>query len=395
MRRRILACALALFGLGGAHAAAAGPHLGTPEVITSFGGESDLLSASSVAGHPDAYAVFHRKIGANVYSVVHRDIHGHAHRFDIHTPSGSFPQAVRLVAVEAGGGMAIWDESATQRVLARGWRSDGTLGATQVVLSQVTTIHSADNDTAQWRVRADGSGTVVVATTGASPHNLASVFAAVRDPGGAFGAPQELTPPGEIGIIQRQIAISPVAADGTVAIAWGPESGNGAGGRAIRSGRAARFGAPAAGPFTAEVGLSAANRSILGDDGTPITISARLARRCPCVRPQVLHWGGGARVLVFQVYGTEFARQLGSWYVAHPDKHGVFDGAVEATRNATSLPVRRTRSGEVGFARFDTSTDNGLFRQHSRLIVIPFGSRARAARRGCASDHSRARPPVT
>jgi hypothetical protein len=381
MRLRILACALALFGCGGAQAAAAAPHLGMPEVITSFGGESNLVAANSVAGHPDAYAVFHRKIGANVYSVVHRDSRGHAHRFDIHTTPGSFPQAVRLVALEAGGGMAIWDESANRRVLARSWRGDGRLGATQVVLSQVTTIHSTENDTAQWRVRADGSGTVVVATTGAPPHNVASVFAAVRDPGGQFSAQQELTPPGESGVEQRQIAISPVASDGTVAIAWGPESGSGAGGRAIRSGRAERFGAPAAQPFTPEAGLGTANRSILGDDGTPITISARLARRCPCVRPQVFHWGGGARVLVFQIYGTEFPGESGSWYVARPDKRGVFDGAVEATRNAGSLPVRRTQTGEVGFARFDTNTDDELFRQHSRLIVVPFGARVARSRR--------------
>jgi len=142
----ILTCALATCAVGAAPATAAQPHLGTPEVITSFSGESNLLAASSIGGHPDAYAVFHRTIGANVYSVVHRDTHGHAHRFDIPTTRGSYPQAIRIVAIERGGGMALWDDPAGHRVLVRQWRANGSLGPTQVALSQVTTNHSAEND---------------------------------------------------------------------------------------------------------------------------------------------------------------------------------------------------------------------------------------------------------
>jgi hypothetical protein len=396
MRRVILVGALAMLGVGTSEGLvfgrAPGPHLGTPEVITSFGGESDLLAVSSSADHPDAYAVFHRKIGANVYSVVHRDSHGHAHRFDIHSESGSFPQAIRIVGLEAGSGMALWDESRTQRVLARSWANDGTLAPTGVVLSQVTTVHSADSDSAQWRVRSDGKGTVVVATTGASPDKAASVFATIRDPGGQFAPQQEVTAPGEVGIDQRQIRISPIAGDGTVTVAWGPDYGDGAGGRAIRVGRAATFGAPEVHAFTAELGLSATNRSTFTQDGTPVTIATNLARLCPCLRPSVFGWGGGAQVLAFQSYGSKFA-EAGTWYVAQPDGHGVFDDAVEATRNSYSVPVRRATVGEVGFARFDTETDDNLFRQHSRLVVLPFGSHVPASRRAPRLDfgtHARA-----
>ncbi|MEA2272989.1 MAG: hypothetical protein QOI98_1697 [Solirubrobacteraceae bacterium] len=381
MQLRILACSLAMFGISFTSAAAAEPRLGTPEVITSFAGESNLLAASSIPGHPDAYAVFYSRIGGNVYSVVHRDSNGHAHRFDIHVTRGTYPEAIRIVALEAGGGMAIWDESRTHRVLARSWKRDGTLGSTQVVLSQVATIHSAENDFAQWRVRADSKGTVVVATTGAAPLNFAGVFAAVRDPGRTFGAQQELTPPNEPAIDQRQITISPIAPDGSVAVSWGPEYGDGAGGRAIRNGRAARFGAPEAHQFTAERGLTATNRTILADDWTPITISARVARRCPCLRPQVFRWSGGRKMLAFQVHSTEFPAVVGNWYVARPNADGVFDEAVLATQNAASMPVRRKRAREVGFARFDTSTDSNLFRRRSRLIVVPFGDSVPPSRR--------------
>lgn len=380
MRSAVLTIVLAVAFSSVGSVAVAAPRLGTPEVIMSFGGEANLLAASSAAAHPDAYAVFHRAIGANVYSVVHRDRDGHAHRFDIPTTPGTFPQAVRIVTLEAGGGMAIWDEGHTQRVLARSWRSDGRLGAIQVVLSQVTTVHSADNDSAQWRVRADGKGTVVVATTGAAPHDRASVFAAIRDAGGTFGAQQMLTPVRETGVDQRQLSISAIAPDGSVAVAWGPEYGDGAGGLAVRSSRATTFGPPVARAFTAEVGLSAQHRSVLAADGQPVTISRRLARLCPCIRPQLFGWGD-ARVLVFLRAAGAFGIDTLGWYVAHRDRRGVFDAAVAAVRNAGSLPVRRSHVGEVGFARFDTNTDSNLFRRRSRLVVVPFGPRVARSRR--------------
>jgi hypothetical protein len=380
MRLRSAICAVAFSGLIAPAAEARAPRLGTPEVITWFGGESNLLEASSVAGHPDAYAVFHRKIGANVYSVVHRDRRGHAHRFDIPTTRGSFPQAIRIVPLESGAGMALWDDSASARVLARAWTRDGRLGPSAVVLSGVTTVHSAENDSAQWRVRADGRGTVVVASSGAAPHDPASVLATVREPGGAFRPQQQLTPPGETGVLQRQIRISPIGGDGSVAVAWGPEYGDGPGGIAVRRGRAPAFDPPLPRAFESEVVLSARNRSVFAADGTPVAISARLARRCPCVRPQVFRWGR-TRVLAFQVYATSAGFELGTWYVARPDRSGVFDRAILATTNASSRPVRRKRAGELGFARFDTSTDSGLFRRRSRLIVIPFGARVPRSRR--------------
>jgi hypothetical protein len=280
-------------------AAAATPRLGTPEVVTALTGEANMISAMSAPGHGDAYGVLHRKIGANVYSVVYRDVRGRVHRFDLPSTPGSFPYAIRLVALENGGGMALWDQGHANRVLARAWTRDGALGATAVVLTGVRTVHSAENDGPQWRVRGDGAGTVVVATTGDAPLDGAAVVAAVRDPGTRFHAQQVLTPPGETGVLQRQIRISAIAPDGSVVVAWGPEFGDGAGGRAVRSGRAATFSAPTAEPFSAERGLTAASRAAITAEGDPVTISAALARLCPCVSPHVFTWGA-RRVLVFQ-----------------------------------------------------------------------------------------------
>ncbi len=388
MRRlRILTTSLALIALGAMPVAAAGagaavPHLGTPEVITSLGGEANLMASSSVPGHGDAYAVFWSTIGRNVYSVVYRDAGGHAHRFELPTRRGTYPQAVRIVALEDGAGMAIWDDGSSHSILARAWTRDGRLGATHVVLAGVTTTHSSENDGPQWRVRADGRGTVVVVTSGRPPDDMGRVYAAVRDPGATFGAQQELTRPPQPQIYQRQLRVSPIAADGSVAVAWGPEYGEGPGGGAIRTGRAARFGAPVEQHYGAgDPLLTQTNHTVRADDGTPITISVRLARLCPCIRPQVFRWGGGTRVLAFQTYGSAHAYELGNWYVATSDRTGAFTDPRLATRNASSLPVRRATPGEVGFARFDTNTDYNLFRPRSRLVVVPFGPKVARSRR--------------
>jgi hypothetical protein len=374
----MLAGTLAAMAIAASPAWAAGSRLGTPEVITSFGGESNLLSVSSAPGHPDAYAVFHRKIGANVYSVVHRDSHGHAHRFDIHRANGTFPYAIRLVALEGGAGMALWDDSANSRVLARSWSAKGQEGETRVVLSGVDTVHSAENDFAQWEVRADGHGTVVVASIRGS-----SVIAAIRDPGGAFRPQQEVTPPGEPSIDQRQFDISPIAPDGTVTVSWGPDFGDGAGGQATRHGRTPRFNPPTAAPFTSEPPITRGSRSVFATDGTAIYMTPRLARICPCLRPHVFRWGprGEVRAIAIMAVHGGYPTYGRAWYVAGRNADAAYDHPVKATEHTSSAPIRRKRPGEVGFARFDTSTDYNLFRQRSRLIVIPFGPRVPRSRR--------------
>lgn len=121
--------------------------------------------------------------------------------------------------------------------------------------------------------------------------------------------------------------------------------------------------------------------SILADDGSPLTVSQRFARRCPCLRPHVFRWNGGVRVLAFQITDEAPSGEAGDWYVAHAGAGGVFYHSVRATSHASSLPVRRARPGEIGFARFDTETDNLLFRRHSRLVVVPFGPRVPRSRR--------------
>jgi hypothetical protein len=375
LRPRIFLYTLAMLNAGAAAAMARGPHLGTPEVITSFSsGESNIIASSSLPGHGDAYAVFHRIIGRNLYTVVFRDEQGHAHKFDIPTTNGSYPMAIRFAGLEDGGGMALWDDGANHRILARSWSRDGTLAASQSVLAQVTTSNNAGFGSAQWQISSDGTGTVVVATTGMTPDAAGRVFATVRDPGRPFGAPQELTPANEPAIIDRQILVSPITSSGTVAVSWGPVDVAGPGGRAIRSGRSPRFDAPTVVPFGFPLGLTKTNRSILAPDATPITIDASVAHFCPCRNTRVLTWGGDVRVLAFQTTG-------GNWYVARAGRDRVYTSAVKATEHAGSVPMRRARPGEVGFARFDTEADNNLFRQHSRLVVIPFGSKVPASRR--------------
>lgn len=86
-------------------------------------------------------------------------------------------------------------------------------------------------------------------------------------------------------------------------------------------------------------------------------------------------------MLAFQTYGSESAYELGNWYVASPDASGAFTAPRLATRNSSSLPVRRATPGELGFARFDTNTDYNLFRQRSRLVVVPFGPKVPRSRR--------------
>jgi hypothetical protein len=179
-----------MLNAGAAAAAAAAPHLGTPEVITS-----------TITGTPT---------------------------FDIPTTNNSFPMAIRLADLEDGGGMALWDDGANHRVLARSWSRDGTLGAPQSVLAQVMTANNVGFGSAQWEMSSDGAGTVVVATTGPTPEAAGRVFATLRDPGRQFGAPQELIPASEPAIIDRQILVSPIASGGTVAISWGPGGARGA-----------------------------------------------------------------------------------------------------------------------------------------------------------------------
>src|SRR4051812_8827792 len=142
---------------------------------------------------------------------------------------------------------------------------------------------------------ADRAGTVAVATTGPVPDAAGRVFATVRDPGGQFGAPQELTPANEPAIVDREILVSPIASDGTVAVSWGPGDGDGLGGRAVRRARSARFDASMVVPFAFPLGLTKTNRSIVGAGATPITIDAGVAHFCPCRNTRVFTWSGEVR----------------------------------------------------------------------------------------------------
>lgn len=380
-RTRTVLLVLALLPAFAAPAASAADRLGTPEVLMRFGLEGFVQSSFSAEGHGEAFAAFHRRIGANVYTVAYRTAGGRLGRFDLPGTRLSFPQAIRFVALEDGATMALWDDTAGRRVLGRAWTADGDLGPLEVVLRDVNVVHSADNETAQWQVRSDRAGTVVVASTGAAPNDKASVLATVRDPGAGFGPARLLWAGGEPELYQRQVRISPIAADGTFLVAWGPEYGDGAGGRAIRPGRAATFGPASPARFVADRGLSAATPSAVLRDGEPVVLAPELARRCPCLQAAVLRWPGVRRLAVLLPARSDDELPAHEWFVARPGPDGAFGAPRRATRTAGAKPVRGARPGEVGFARFDTETDFTLFRSRSRLIVMPFGPRVPRSRR--------------
>ena len=109
-------------------------------------------------------------------------------------------------------------------------------------------------------------------------------------------------------------------------------------------------------------------------DGAPVAVSPRLAALCTCAAGHVFSWPDGTRALVFNRPGRY--GESGTWYVARAGEGETFDRADAATTNGSSSPVRRAQPGEVGFARFDTSTDDDLFKPFpfdSQLIVVPFG----------------------
>lgn len=382
MRTRTLLPSLLLLLLTPGVAAAKPARLGTPEVLAAFSGESDLIGSSSAPGHGDAYAVFHRIIGKNLYTVIYADEGGHQHRFDLPTSAASFPEAVRLVPLQDGAGMAVWDDDASGRVLARTWTRGGVLGPEQTVLSGVDTVGSGDNDYAKWVLRDDGRGTVAVATVGARPEAAAAVVAAVRDPGGDFGAQQVLDPGGQPGAYDsRSVLLTPIDPDGSLTVSWSQLGLDGSpGGAARRVGRAAGFVPADPAAFSIPAPSARGGRELTGPDGRTIALTARLAGLCPCLRPQVFTWPSGAAVLAFQRYDgrTRFSR---SWYVARGDGRGSFDRAARATIRAAASPVRRSHPGEVGFASFDTETDYQLFHRRSRLTVVPFGPAVPRSRR--------------
>lgn len=371
MLRRLLVPAAVALAVAAPAAARAAPRLGTPAYVTTLPGESNFITSDSTFGHPDAYAIFSSELGRNVESVVHVDDRGRPHRFVVGTSRTWQPEGVRLFPIEGGGGMALWDDGRAHEVRARTWGPGGTEGPVQVALAGVDVVFAAEGDGPEWRARAGGDGTVVVASTGAPPRDTGSVLAAVREPGGAFGPPQELTPPGATGLFQRPLAISPVGADGSVAVSWG----DGSAGVARRTGRGP-FGPPEAQPFGEQPRLSPTNRTAPAADGTPVTVSAAVAALCPCPPPHLLTWGDGTRVLAVQVFSrpTTFpVGELGGWYVARPGAGGAFDAPVKATDDGSVVAMRATRPGEVAFAKLDTEADFGLFRREARLERIPFG----------------------
>lgn len=381
MRLRASLLALIALLLGIAPAASAAARRGTPEVVTSLRGASQLLGASSAAGHGDAYAVFRSVVGKNIYTVVFGDRNGHLHRFDLPTEPGSFPFAVRFAALDGGGGMALWDDSRTNRVLARSWRPDGSLGSVEVALQGVHVVHGGDSDFAQWQLRTDGEGTVAVASPGAPPRAGGSIVAAVRDPGLGFSPSQELTPGGDGTSFERQLRLSPLASDGFVAVSWGSDSyADGPGARATRPGRGAPFGPPEPAPFVSDRGLSVAQPTSVTEDGQPVTVSARVAALCPCRSVRVFTWGTGERLLTFARFGTRTAAS-GDGYVVHPDTGGTFDRAELATASDGALAVRRARPGEVAFARVDSGGELPGALPQGHLVVIPYGPAVPLSRR--------------
>ena len=209
--------------------AAANAHFGDP-VRVPVRGMTEVIEAFADTAHPPALLGSDQS-GSGL--LAHQDAKGRWHRLSF---SGT-PIGARLVPLENGDGLVVWQKDAT--VYGLRFHRDGTQEAPQPVLVGIDPPYNAVKPGKwypQWTLGFDHRGTVVVVgVTGAG----AGLSAAVRDPGGRFGAERTLAATGRTGLPFP--ILSPISADGTVNVTW---SSGDTRYWATRNGRADHFGTP-------------------------------------------------------------------------------------------------------------------------------------------------------
>ena len=333
--------------------------------------------------------------------VAYRRGSGAWHGFAIVPPAA----AVRVAAFDDGSGMAAWDADAS--VLARSWDAHGVLGPVQTVLRGVQTVWDGDFSAPEWLLQADRRGTAVLASAGSA---VPGVHAAIRDPGGAFGVQQLVAPLSvEDGANDDpHLSISPIAADGGLALTWG-RHGNPPGawrasdetGRALRPGRAAGFGPPQAptggDPAPASTGLAASRlhtaplrETLVGAAQSAVArVGADVVRLCHraargCATPIRLDWPHAHRLVIATLRRCCGASPaIASWHVARADARGVFRRPVIVPGMGDADLV--VRGPQPGAAEFVVTSAVPLFGR-SAAYLVPFGAVAPARRQRLAID---------
>lgn len=308
---------------------------------------------------------------------MHRDSSGRWRRLSVERPRFA---STRVVAIEQDAFMLLWDDGTSVRT--RIVRPNGTLEPEQVALVDATLVWVGDFEASLWQVRADGRGTVVVASRTATVPSVSGggVIAAIREPGGVFG-PQQTLHPAEptTNNAQAAVAISPIAPDGTVSVGWDlqdwsvePQRGlNGPWRQATRTAREAAFGeasAPSTGPFGTPVDIEGPQTDA---QGRIITVGNDVVRLCrtqwvSCLDRQILPLDGRP-ALVFLITTGLIQDQVSTFlpetlleghWAAHLDADGAFSRPrrVTFTRSAPLASVDGRGLLLAGPSTTDSST---------------------------------------
>jgi hypothetical protein len=358
---------LVLLSAAVAPATTSAPSLGTARYLPVRG--EDVFAALAGPGHLRALVAR----GTAGLVVFHQDRTGAWRSF----PMTYGDEEARLAMLEDGRELVAYQDDNTHSVLVQTWGPDGSVTSPQAVLESV----ASEDDTPAWQMSADGSGTVVIASTGdtvvGDDANAGGIYATVRDPGSAFSSQVTLQAPTHDTRYDGngpEIVISPIAADGSATVRWLPLDG-GAGEATSRGRGQFVVGAPQVSlptapgaPLIADLGLTSLSR-VTGSRATlyvagseRVVVGSDVLALCRaasggCWGPQLLGWTGGVRALVF----------LGdNWYVARPDRHGVFSAPALATRG-WGTPVADPVPGVVDFA-----VGRGEFSPEP-IALIPFG----------------------
>jgi hypothetical protein len=244
------------------------------------------------------------------------------------------PENVRLAP-----GLAVWDQG--DAVYVRTWTPAGALAPARPVLTGVQTAWEQDFSGPAWDLTADDAGTVVLAAPGKT---AGGILATYRDPGQEFVAPQRVADyaPAPTPAQAPRIALSPVAADGSVTLGWAEPTAYWPGHLiAVRPPRGA-FGPPQPGP---------PDSNAVADPGTAtVRLSAQINRLCNtpdggCTGFKLFRWDDGRELLAFTV-----DRDGNPWYTATRQADGRFANPVRVYRDSALRPLWTPVPGRLAFA---------------------------------------------